>query len=171
MPGFLCQRESFCVSWMTSSIRITYSKRQLFFCLLSPGGTQIFYDVMGEWGWQWVTGVFPYAAGPRSLALGPASLVEVIPPSYAVRLAAFREVPTRQQIPLTAPCPFNPERQPLMLSNGVQFVTSLNHNLSLLSYSMKIYLGSNGIYLILLLQRVNKFIQNVEQCLTHNTFQ
>lgn len=64
-PPRICQRDSFCVSWTGSTVRMTYSNRQLFFCLLASGGAQIFYDVMGSRGdWQPV----PSASGPAWLA-------------------------------------------------------------------------------------------------------
>lgn len=68
------------MSWATSSIRVTYCKRQLFFCLPSSRGTQIFYDVTGERGvagsdWQGALCLQARVAGN-----GPADLVEVIPP-------------------------------------------------------------------------------------------
>ena len=139
------------MSWTTSSIRITYSQRQLFFCLLSSGGTQIFYDVMRERGWQSVTGRFPSASGAPVIGTGPGSLVEVIPPLLCGQ-PGYLQGSTHETIaPFDSTTSFQLRQTALGLSNGVQSVTSLNHDLSLLSHSINIYFGDNNIYCVVFL--------------------
>lgn len=60
--------------------------------------------------------------------------------------------------PFDSTTSFQLRQTALGLSNGVQSVASLNHDLSLLFHSINIYLGDNNIYLVVFLWKVNKLI-------------
>lgn len=84
---FIDQRDSFCVSWKTSSSGLpTLKGSHSFVCW--PGGTQTFYDVLGGGGRECLAGV-PSASG-CVIGTSSASSVEVIPPLLCGQICYLR---------------------------------------------------------------------------------
>lgn len=96
--------------------------------------------------------------GGPVLGTGPGSLVGVVPPLLCGQPGYLQGSTHKTIAPFDSTTSFQLRQTALGLSNGVQSVASFNHDLSLLSHSISIYLGDNNIYLVVFLWKVNKFI-------------